>query len=550
MFSDGHGYCFACGQYYPADGTAPVQTEVKEPTEFRPWRGKIRELAHRGLTKDTAKLFNYRQANIPKWGGYCEVANFVRDGELVAQHVRTKNKEFPWFGEKKKAGLFGQHLWRSGGKRIVVTEGEIDAMTVYEALGCKWPVVAVPSGAKDAANMFRQELEFLSSYAEVIICFDSDEAGQTATMECAAILPPGKAKIPSLPGKDPNDLWRKGERKALTDALWEAQTYRPDGIISVADVDDTEEEQQDLWLFPWRFLTVGLMGQRSGEITMWTAGTGLGKSTVMREMAYAHLMDGRPVGMIMLEESVRETTDDLISLLIGKPVRQIRAARRLNQLLRDQGQDAEDFGIVDDLTDEEYQEAKLHLKSLPLYFYNHEGVNDFDDILGKIEYMGVSLDCPVVILDHVTAVVAGRGDHGGNERLAIDDLMHNSRSLVERTGIHLDVVSHLRKPNGQPFEEGGQIALDDLRGSGSLKTVPNTIVGLERDQQATDPELASLTRFRGLKGRFKGSRLGILGALAYDNTTGRLVEADLNQYTEAGDTLVDETPEEIDLDDE
>lgn len=534
MYDDGHGYCHACGHYESADGSQPVSAKVSTITKkFIALNGKVEELQHRGISKSVCRQYGYKKAKHARLGGACEVANYFSEGRLVAQHVRLKNKGFRWLGTKKGCGMFGQHLWRRGGKRIIITEGEIDCMSVYQVMSGKWPVVSIPSGIKDSENAIRENMEFLSSYEEVVLCFDMDEPGREYAIRCAELLPPGKVKIVSMPRKDANAMLLQGETRALLTCLWEAQTHRPDGIIHASDVQDTDQDDRRIWPFPWKGLTIGLLGQRSHEITMWTSGTGMGKSTILRHIIAHNLEHGLRVGVCMLEESVSETLDDIISLKIGKPVRQIRAARELNTALAEYNEEAVDFGVVDDLTEEEYDTARHEVGRWPLYFYDHQGVRDLDGIMLKIEYMVVALKCEVIVLDHITAVIAGStGLHGG-ERRGIDELMQSLRSLVSRTGVHLDLVSQLKKPEGKPFEEGGRVTAAHLRGSGSLASVPNTIVAIERNQQDPDPRRANTSVVRVLKGRFTG-KTGMICALLYDNATSRVEEVEWHETAEGG----------------
>ncbi len=534
VFDDSHCYCFACGHYIRAEGTEPIPLKKVKlgDVDQRFITGQMGELAHRGIDKDVCRRFRYKKAMVPNHD-YVEVADYLVDGTLVAQHIRTKTKQFKWIGQFKKVRLWGQHMWRSGGKRIIVTEGEIDAMTVWQVMGKKWPVVSIPSGVKHAPKAIRNSLEFLSSYNEVIFCFDMDEAGQAAALECAQVLPAGKSKIVHLPRNDPNAMLLAGETKDLLNALWDAQTYRPDGIVHVSDVGDSDDEDQVIWPFPWPDLNKALIGQRSGEMTMWTSGTGMGKSTVLRTLVYDHLLRGRTVGVCMLEESIQETRDDIISIMLKKPVRQIRAARVLNTALSNYGEEAIDFGIVDDLSEKEYDQARATIASMPLYLYNHEGAQDYEGILAKIEYMVIALGCEVIVLDHITAVVAGSEFNGKGERRGIDELMGKLRSLVSRTGVHLDMVSQLRKPDGKPFEEGGQISAADLRGSGMLSSVPNTIVAIERNQQHPDYDVRNTVTIRILKNRFFGDT-GIVAALRYDRTTAGLEPVEWHEEPDGG----------------
>ena len=115
-------------------------------------------------------------------------------------------------------------------------------------------------------------------------------------------------------------------------------------------------------------------------------------------------------------------------------------------------------------------------------------------------------------------------DDNNSERLLIDTIMKHLRSLCVRTGVHIDVISQLKKSE-KAYEEGSRITLQDLRGSGSLASVPNTVVGLERNRQANDEEEANTTIVRVLKNRLTG-RAGICTGLYYDASTASLSEVD------------------------
>lgn len=522
VYPEGRGaHCFACGYHEHGNGSAVEKSKPSSKLK-RPIRGQLRPLNHRKIDARTVKLFDYRTAKVN--GEVVEVSNYLSDGKLQAQHIRGKCKKFRWQGDTESLPLFGQWLWSGRGKRIVVTEGEIDCMTISMLQHNRWPVVSLPNGVSHAPKAIRTNMEFLSGYDEIVLCFDNDEAGRNAAEKCAELLPPGKVRIAHLPHKDANDCLLKNDTKACLQAIYEARSYQPDGILHVSDITERDRPKQKIWSFPWSSLTRNLMGQRSGEMTLWTSGTGSGKSTVVRELIYHHLIRGRRVGTLMLEESPAETLDDLIALHLSKPVRQIRASRELNTLLVSEGGDALDFGFVDDLTDGEYETARQFFADTPLFIYDHHGTHDFGNVLQRIEYMAAALECDVIFVDHITAVVAGM-DRNGSERECIDEIMKQLRSVVERTGVHLDVVSQLNRLDGKAAEEGGQISLKNLRGSGSLGSVPNSVIAIERNQQSEDPEERRIVRVRSLKGRFIGET-GIAGYLKFNTETRRLDEAE------------------------
>ena len=528
-YSDGGAFCFACQYFERGDGT--VSEQPAKQSDFKVYRGQIQALDHRRIDTKPCRVYGYQTANIRDKD--IEIANYFKDGVLVAQHMRGPDKTFHWVGSPRGCELFGQHLWGNGGKKLVITEGEIDCLSVAQMQDCKWPAVSLPNGAAGAVRDIKNNLEFVNSFDEVILMFDMDEPGQAAAKSVADILPPGKAKIASLPYKDANECLVQGSSRAIIDAIWQARVYSPDEILHVSSIVErsTETVNTKVWPFPFKSLTRFLTGQRSGEITLYASGTGSGKSTFLRELSYHHLRQGRSVGMIMLEESPEETMDDMISLIINKPVRKIRSTRMMNELLDQMGEQKIDMDIIDDLSDEEYAKAKRELGETGLYIYDHLGNNAMANLMARMEYMAVSLGVDIIMLDHITAAAAGLMntsnkdiEGGGSERLIIDAMMRDMRSLSVRTGVHIDVVSQLKKTD-KAFEEGSRITMQDLRGSGALSSVPNTVVALERDRQAPDARQANTTTVRVLKNRLDG-RAGVASAIYFNHESGRMEETD------------------------
>ena len=521
-YSDGHSYCYRCKYYEKGDKVITVR---KTMGEWKPLYGESTDLPERRLNQDTLRKFNYQVINHPEKGDI-HIANFYSNGTLVAQKYRGPDKQFRWRGESRSAGLFGQHLFDgSNSRRLVITEGEIDAMSVYQVNG-GWPVVSLNGGTGNAENNIKDNLEWISKFPEVVLMFDNDDAGREAAVKCAQLLPPGRTKIASLPRKDANECLVSSDSKAVVNAIFQAKLYSPDEILHVKDIIDSEDSQMEVYAYPWDNLSEFLLGQRSGEVNLWCSGTGSGKSTILREIAHHHLEEGRSVGMIMLEESPEETRDDMISLLINKPVRAIRASKIMNDLRKKMGKDPINIEFFDDLDSEEYALARTKLEETNLYIYDHLGNSAMQNIMARMEYMAISLGVDVIILDHITALAAGLmgndNDEHQSERILIDTVMKQLRSLAVRTGVHVDIVSQLKKTD-KAFEEGTRITLQDLRGSGSLASVPNTIIALERDRQASCEYEANTTIVRVLKNRLTG-RAGVASCLYYDRRYGRLTE--------------------------
>jgi twinkle protein len=139
--------------------------------------------------------------------------------------------------------------------------------------------------------------------------------------------------------------------------------------------------------------------------------------------------------------------------------------------------------------------------------------------------MATSLEVDFVILDHLSIVVSGISD--GDERRTIDNLTTRLRSLVQQTGVGIIMVSHLRSKDGTPYEKGGEITLNDFRGSRSIVQLSDNVIGMERDQQS--PTENNMSSLRLLKCRLIGE-LGVMDTLEYDRETGRLLPIDPSDF--------------------
>lgn len=473
----------------------------KECVSLEELGAEFRAIPARHLTEDTCRKFKYyigKYNNKP-----VQVACYCDDsGKVVGQKFRYPDKTFTIYG-KVSGHLYGSQLWGSGGKMIVVTEGEIDCLTVSQLQNNQWPVVSIPNGAQGAKKAFEENLEYLSSFEKVIIMFDMDDAGRKGAEEAAKVLPVGKSYIATLPYKDPSDCVKEGKSQEVIKAIWNAKIYRPDGIVCGVDlysdcvdhISDFSNREE----YPWRALNEKTRGVGFGELITVTSGSGMGKSTLLRELEYYFgCIKGELCGIVALEESIRKTGLELMS---------IDLSRRL--ILG-----AEDF------SKEQLEGAfQRTIGNGRFFLYDHFGSLDSANLLNKLRYLIVAMGCRNIFLDHISIVVSGMDtDEEGGERKAIDKLMTNLRSLVEETQCRMFVVSHLKRPEKKGHEEGAQVSLSQLRGSGAIAQLSDMVIGLERNQQGDTPNILTL---RVLKNRFSGET-GVSGYLEYVPETGRL----------------------------
>jgi twinkle protein len=422
---------------------------------------------------------------------------YVVDGEVVACKVRGPEKAFKFIGHAKHPPMFGQNLW-NGGKKIVVTEGEVDALTVSQLQGNKWPVVSVPNGAQGAKKDMARHMEFFEKFDEVILMFDQDEPGRKAAQECAELFPPGKAKIATLPLKDPNDCLKAGKGAEVIQAIWNAKAYRPDGIVGISDL--YEELDRDIEQgLPWfiQKLTELTYGRRYGELYAFGAGTGIGKTDFLtQQIAFDVETLKQRVGLVFLEQKPTETASRIAGKLKGKR-----------------------FHVPDgSWTREERMEAIRELEG-KVFLYDSFGETEWRVVSAKIRYMAHAEGIRIFYVDHLTAMA-----DTADERGSLEQIMKEMAGLANELKVIIHFVSHLSTPEGRSHEEGGHVAIKHFKGSRAIGFWSYYMLGLERDQQSEDADVRSTTTLRILKDRYTGQATGELIALGYERETGRLFD--------------------------
>ena len=513
LFTDGHQFCFSCQAYVPGENEgSKYQSKNREHNNKMAKEKRLIEferyqsLSSRSILKETCEKYGYfigrdDQDKLVQVAPYRD-----RKGKSVAQKVRGADKSFRTTGNFKDLQLFGQHLCQSNGKRIVITEGELDALSAYQMLG-SWPVVSVPNGAQSAAKAIRENSDFLEGFDKVIFCFDMDEPGEKAAKECAESLSPGKVAIMSLPLKDANEMLCENRVKEFTTAFWNAKNFEVDGIVNGADIWDLVEMDAEMGItFPWSAMNEKTYGQRQGELYTWTSGSGMGKSEFVAQVAYDLLVNkGETVGYVALEENCGRTGKRMMGVHLKKPIHL-------------PGHEVP--------KDEKRAAFEATTGNGRFFMYDHWGSQESDKLIQKIRYMIKAHNCQTIILDHLSIIVSGLDN--GDERKAIDVTMTKLRALVEETGVKMHLVSHLRRPSGDKgHENGAEVSLSQLRGSHAIVQLSDFVFGLERDQQSEDN--ANVTLIRVLKNRYSGD-VGKAAAVIYDHETGLLNETDLSNY--------------------
>jgi twinkle protein len=498
LYSDGHTNCFSCGHYERGDGQVTkgrrtVSTALPEYTD-----AQVRGLPARQISEETCRLFGVRIGTL-RDGSSVHLYPYYKDNQVVAAKARGADKAFKFLGDAKHPPMFGQNLW-NGGKKLVVTEGEIDALTVSQLQGNKWPVVSVPNGAQGAKKDMARQMDFFEQFDEIILMFDMDDPGKQAAQEVAEMFTPGRCKIATLPLKDPNDCLKAGRGADVIQAIWNAKAYRPDGIVGITDLYDEldREVKQGLpWFLPK--LSELTYGRRYGEMYGFGAGTGIGKTDFLTQQIAFDVMDlDMKVGLVFLEQKPTETAARVAGKVKGKR-----------------------FHVPDgSWTREERLEAVKELEG-KVFLYDSFGETEWNVVAAKIRYMAHAEGVRIFYVDHLTAMA-----DTSDERGSLEQIMKEMAGLAQELNVIIHFVSHLSTPEGKSHEEGGHVSIKHFKGARAIGFWSFFMFGLERNQQSEDAEERSTTTFRVLKDRYTGQATGHTIPLGYDATTGRLFNKD------------------------
>lgn len=541
LYSDGHCHCFSCEKTWTPDG-AGTPSKGKRSSKKKPEDGAlqtlietatIRALPKRSLTLATCQKFNYRTRINSRGEGEHFAIYCNENGQPIDIKIRNvgksgSDKSFTWaLGEK--TGLFGRHLWRSsGGKMLVVTAGEIDAMSVSQSFGNKFPVVSIPNGCAQAAKAIAKELEWVNTFERVVFMFDMEPPEELEkAIDCARMLPPGKAFIAHLSMKDPNALLMAGKAEEITSAAWNARQYRPDGIVSAKDLIGAALGKPAWGIpWPWQFMTNWTYGRRDGEVYTFGAGTGVGKSD-----ALAQIIASTVAGKTLYGETYKPEAAAVFNYEAGAVVTLKSIVGKLMNRR---------FHIPDEdrvfWTEDELREGMRRIVEdcAPLFINDHFGRVDWDSVKERCRYLAKAENVKHFVIDPITALAIGEDD----ERKKLDQIMLEASTLSVELSAKFYLVSHLTRPSfGPPHEEGGRVMLSQFRGSNGIGMFSSFVFGFERDQQSTAEEEQAATLVRDLKDRYTGNSTGCTHPVYYNRISGALEELLLEDPTIDGNSV-------------
>jgi len=468
-------------------------------------------LKGRGISEKVASHYGTRVEYSSKTGEekayFCPV---TKEGKIIAYKKRLLPKSFYWVGsiKGKKPELFGQAQCQPGGKKLLITEGYEDMAAACQMLWAKYPdfvpnVVSLIHG--DKATSVSDNIDFVSSFDEVLIYTDKDDAGKKVGEEIAKLVG-AKALMVTTTEKDANDMLKKGKQKEFINAFFQPQPYAPEGFITVDDIFE-EATAMPTWgkSWPWPTLTKKTYGRRLGEGAYFGAGVKIGKSEAVNQIVH-HVtqVEKGKIAVFKLEEKPAMT------------IRKIAGKIKHKQ-----------FHIPDgDFTQEELIDGVNAARS-GVVLYDSYGATSWDTLKVAIRHAVLVEGCEDIIIDPLTRLTAGMDSSAANTEL--DRIADEISTMAKDLGFFYMIFAHLKAPqNGRPHEEGGQVHSNQFTGSRAMMRAAYYFIGIQRNKLEEDPVLRNTSTFVLLEDRAFGNSGSF--EVFFDRSTGDYLEPKQKGY--------------------
>lgn len=502
--TEGFGKCHACDRKYPSREKMYEWAKEKYPTKGN----------KKGNALDVFESFTPKKIESPDSGKY-EPLRGITSSTMETYNVKTysdrqeyvypsggiKVRTLPEKGFYAKNGfkgdeLFGMNLYTAGSaKRLTITEGELDALSVSQMLKSSYinPVVSLPS-ATPSKKLWDKCFDWVNSFEQIVLSVDNDDAGNEIAARIAKLFPNKVYRVDHSKYKDANEFLKASAASEFKSAWWNAKKYTPENILNTSDqflklYHDTPNHQYVETGI--RDLDDKILGLMQGHFTVFKAPTGIGKTELMRFLEFNLLKKGVPIAAWHLEETKLRSLLGLVSYELNDNV-----TRR--DLIEEKGlEDAVVDGIKGLTKDELFYQ---------FYLQDGEGAEELCD---QIRYFSQACGVKYVFFEPIQDVIVGSSDESKEQMLA--DLSVRLSKLAAELNVGIVSIGHTND-NG------------DFKYCRMIGQRASVIVNLNRDKDSTDFEERNTTHLHVEKNRPTGE-VGQAGKMRFSSETFTLREA-------------------------
>lgn len=540
IYDDGSSYCFSCCTF-KGDPTkrkefmkpAPKvkSTSLREEHKLEKDKSvkesisdaKVKEIrdntffdasGYRGIDLETNKFYQVRYSYDDAGESIEEVYYpITRDGDLSGYKVRGIPKSFNAIGATgNDCDLFGAFRFRAGGKYLLITEGEHDAMAAYQMLkeyneskGSDFitACVSITTGAGNPAKQLAHNYDFVNSFDNIILGFDSDEPGTEAIEKVINSLPKGKIRIAKWKLKDPNQYLVDGKSKNFINDFYAAKPYVPAGVVASSDLYDKILQQAKIEKvkFPPFLSQLEQMlggGIILGHIYNIAAMTSIGKTAIVNELIYYWIFNSpHMVGVVSMELNAGQYGETILSRHLQTKLARLNVDEKMDQL-------------NSDYVRKKGEEVFKRQDGTPRFYLVDDRDGTVEQIQEVIEQMVIGSGVKIVVIDPLQDLIEGMS----NEEQSL--FMKWCKSMIKSHGISFVLINHMRKKSDGT--SAMDVTEDDIMGSSTIMKSSSANILLARDKMHEDPVERNTTYVKLPKNRVMGET-GPAGKIYYDNVT-------------------------------
>lgn len=412
----------------------------------------IRAAEERGISEETLRKYGIGTDVNGKFA-FPYYDAFGRLGMVKHWGINPKpdGKKDTWVNTDPVVALFGKDVCDpdTGLQRLIITEGEWDALSCYEM---NLPAVSIPMGCSNM-QWITEDYQYLSHFDEIVLLFDNDQAGKKAAKEAAARLGTERCLIVHLPLKDANDMLRAGRGKEILTTI---ESTEPEPIAEIVEPTSIKEgvrshmKGEHLVGGDPFFLPNFDLSFRRHEITLWFGFTGHGKSVAVANQIAKLAAFGKMACVASFEQPPEMTFAQIMMQFTAYP----------------------NLPFTDD-----YDKAFDHLSNLVLMYKSMERACP-KHLVSTFIHAHKRYGVDTFVIDNVMTMNIDRGDNTAQAE-AIDAL----RVFVAKYPVHLHIVAHPRKPSEKIDKPP---TLSEIRGASEWGDMPHNIITVWRDMSKAE----------------------------------------------------------------
>lgn len=423
----------------------PQKKPVQKPKCKKPENTVLDWFENRGIAQKTIESYRIGQQ------GSVIVFPFISpEGELELVKFRDTAAEGGkkiWSNSDPDYHLFGWQSITDNDRHVVITEGEIDAMTYHQQ---GFPALSIPQGAGDGDKQkvwISNDYERLERFETIYISMDMDAPGQSSIKPIISSLGIERCKVVDLGEfKDANEAHINGE--LLSRFIGQAKTKDPEELKPLSSYHDEimqefKDSETSGMRLPWTktHLTVRL---RPTEISVWAGINSHGKSIALSHVAVEGIAQGEKFCIASMEMKPRKLGRKMYQQIVGHDNPTVPECNEVLKFLGDN-----------------------------VWIFEAYGTTKASKVLEIFSYARRRYGVTHFIVDSLAKCGFGEDDYNGQKGF-VDRLME----FAGEHGVHVHLVVHMRKGENEAKIPGKF----DIKGTGAISDMVDNVFVVWRNK--------------------------------------------------------------------